>query len=150
MDKEMQNKEYLGKILSMLKNMENIVVVDKKKKFNNSDLRLITEVLVGRYEGKKYISTELAGKLNVTRSAISQIVNKLEAQGIVKRTPVENDKKTAWVEIADGVLETYEQELSQAAEFAGKIVKKFGAAKLDRLVSLANEFADVVDMIRTK
>ncbi len=148
MNKEAENKEYLSKIFSMLKNMENVVMVNKKTQFNNSELRLISEVLMAKYQGKRYISTQLAGRLNVTRSAISQIVNKLEAQGLVKRTPVAEDKKTAWVEIADGALETYEKELGVAAEFAGKVVKKYGVAKLEKLIALANEFADTVAELR--
>ena len=148
MNQETTNKEYLGKVFSMLKNMENVVMVNKKTKFNNSELRLISEVLLAKYEGKRYISTQLAGRLNVTRSAISQIVNKLEKEGVVKRTPVADDRKTAWVEIADGALDSYEQELAAAAEFCGKVVKKFGAAKLDRLLVLANDFADSVAALR--
>ncbi len=145
-----ENREYLGKILAMFKRMENVVVVNKKTRFNNSELRLLSEILLAKAEGKRYISTQLATRLNVTRSAISQIVNKLEGEGVIKRTPKSKDNKIAYVELTDGALEAYEAEIAVAAEFAGRVVKKFGVAKMEKLLALSDEFAKTVSEVRGK
>ncbi|MFQ7077253.1 MAG: MarR family transcriptional regulator [Christensenellaceae bacterium] len=48
---------------------------------------LLGEVILAGYDGKRIISTQLVARLGVTRSAVSQMVNKLEARGIVRRVP---------------------------------------------------------------
>ena len=81
-----RNEEYLGRIFTMLKKMEGVALTKVKSHFNNSEMRLLGEVILAGYDGKRIISTQLATRLGVTRSAVSQMVNKLEARGVVKRS----------------------------------------------------------------
>ncbi len=143
-----KNKEYLGKILAMFKQMENVVVVNKKTRFNNSELRLIAEILLAKEQGKRYISTQLADRLNITRSAISQIVQKLEKEGVLKRTLKTSANKIAYVELSDSALVEYEAAVSVAAEFAGSVVNAFGEEKMQRLLALSDEFAKTVESLK--
>ncbi len=145
---ESKNKEYLGKILAMFKQMENVVVVNKKTRFNNSELRLIAEILLAKEQGKRYISTQLADRLNVTRSAISQIVQRLEKEGVLKRTLKTAANKIAYVELSDSALVEYESAVSVAAEFAGAVVKAFGEEKMQQLLTLSDEFAKTVESLK--
>ena len=145
-----QNKEYLGKIFAMLKKMENVALIGKETRFNRSELRLLTEILLAKCEGKRLISTQLAKRLNVTRSAVSQIVNHMEVQGVVKRVPDEVDRKIAYIEFTGEAQEHYEKEVLTAAQFVGELVKELGTEKLDRLLSLAEEFATAVQEINEK
>ena len=62
----------------------NLKLESKKKTLNGTELRLLSEVIYANSKGERLISTRLAKRLNVTRSAISQIVNNLEKRGIVK------------------------------------------------------------------
>ena len=145
---ESKNKEYLGKILAMFKQMENVVVVNKKTRFNNSELRLIAEILLAKEQGKRYISTQLADRLNVTRSAISQIVQRLEKEGVLKRTLKTPANKIAYVELSDSALVEYESAVSVAAEFAGSVVNAFGEEKMQQLLTLSDEFAKTVESLK--
>ena len=145
-----QNKEYLGKIFTMLKKMENVALIGKETRFNRSELRLLTEILLAKCEGKRLISTQLAKRLNVTRSAVSQIVNHMESQGVVKRVPDEVDRKIAYIEFTGEAQEHYEKEVLTAAQFVGELVKELGTEKLDRLLALAEEFAAAVQEINEK
>lgn len=79
-DNKARNEEYLGKIFTMLKKMEGVVLTKARSYFNNSEMRLLGEVILAGYKGKRIISTQLASRLGVTRSAVSQMVNKLEAR----------------------------------------------------------------------
>ena len=145
-----QNKEYLGKIFTMLKKMENVALIGKETRFNRSELRLLTEILLAKCEGKRLISTQLAKRLNVTRSAVSQIVNHMESQGVVKRVPDEVDRKIAYIEFTGEAQEHYEKEVLTAAQFVGELVNELGTEKLDRLLALAEEFAAAVQEINEK
>lgn len=49
--------------------------------FNNTEMRLIGTIILNDECGKKLISTQIADNLGITRSAVSQIVNKLEKKG---------------------------------------------------------------------
>lgn len=138
-------EEYFGKIFSMMRKREALVVVDRKAPFNNTEIRLIGEILAERAQGKRLISTELARRLGVTRSAVSQIVNRLETKGVVKRVAAENDKKIAYVEISEGVVEVYGEELERALAFVGALVNEFGEEKFNKMYALYDEFVTLAD-----
>ena len=58
-----RNEEYLGKIFTMLKKMEGVALTKVKSHFNNSEMRLLGEVILAGYDGKRIISTQLAARL---------------------------------------------------------------------------------------
>ena len=95
----MTGETYLGKIQNMTRTMQNVVFVRGKKSFNNSEMRMLEEIVAADKKGERLISTELADKVGVTRSAISQMVNRLSAKGLVKRVPDDVDKKIAYIEL---------------------------------------------------
>ena len=151
-NKEMMdlNREYLGKIFAMLKRMENVALIGKETRFNRSELRLLTEILLAKCEGKRLISTQLAKRLNITRSAVSQIVNQMEAQGIVKRVADDVDRKIAYIEFTGEAMEHYEKEVATASKFIGALLNELGTEKMDRLLVLAEDFANAVESVNKK
>lgn len=147
-DSKTRNEEYLGRIFSMLKKMEGLALTKVKTHFNNSEMRLLGEVIVAGYDGKRVISTQLAARLGVTRSAVSQMVNKLEARGIVKRVPDEVDRKIAYIELSDTALTYYNEEKSSYCELIGELIEKLGADKLDKLLELSDLFIEAVSELK--
>lgn len=143
-DVKTRNEEYLGKIFTMLKKMEGLALTKVKSHFNNSEMRLLGEVICAGYDGKRIISTQLAARLGVTRSAVSQMVNKLEARGIVKRVPDEVDRKIAYIELSDTALTYYNEEKGSYCELIGELIEKFGADKLDQLLELSDSFIETI------
>ena len=139
------NERYLSAVFSMLKKRDSIVVSDKKMHFNDTELRLIGEVLAAKQKGKRLISTQLASKLGVTRSAISQIVNRLENSGVVKRVPDAVDKKIAYIEVTEETLACYKEDIKTCGDFIGKVVKNFGEERFQQMQSLVEEFMNMVE-----
>ena len=137
--------KYLNDIFKMMKNVDNLSVADKETRFNSTEIRMLGEILAARYVGKRLISTQLAQLLGITRSAVSQIVNRLEAQGIVKRVADEVDKKIAYVEITEETLEAYSEDLKICVNFAGRVVKKFGVEKFNKTCEALEEFCSLVE-----
>ena len=82
----------LARLFSLLHNRDCMMAAEKGAHFNNTELRLIGEVVAAKYEGKRLISAQLAKLLGITRSAISQIVNRLEEEKVLIRVPDEKDK----------------------------------------------------------
>lgn len=145
-----QNEEYLLKIFSILKLMENISLVDRKTCLNDSELRLLGEIFTAKREGKRLISTQLADRLNITRSAISQMVNKLEKGGIVKRVPDAVDRKIAYIELSESAQEKYIEAKDIACSELGEVISSFGVAKFEKLCELAESFAQAVAKQKVK
>ena len=145
---EMQNakeKGYLDKIFRILKMRENVKVIDKDSRFNQTELRLLGEIVAGRYEGKRYISTQLAKSLGITRSAVSQIVNNLEKVNVVKRVPDEVDRKIAYIEITDEFSDLFAEDLQKAIHFVSVIVERMGEERFFEMCDLFEEFMCIAD-----
>ena len=142
------NEKYLNEIFTMMKNMDNLMIADRATRFNSTEMRMIGEIMASRYVGKRLISTQLAHLLGVTRSAVSQIVNRLESQNIVKRVPDDVDKKIAYVEITDEALETYGEDLKICVDFVGRVVDKFGVEKFNNMCKAFDEFCEMAELER--
>ncbi len=139
-----QNEKYLSAVFQILKKRDGIIVSNQKTHFNDTELRLLGEVLVAKQEGKRLISTQIATRLGVTRSAISQIVNRLEAERVVKRVSDDVDRKIAYIEITDETLAKYEEDIKVCADYVGNIVEKYGKEKFETMCALVDEFMECI------
>ena len=135
-----KNEKYLHMAFTALKKCGHLELSPKDTHFNNTEMRLIGEILDAKYHGERLISTQLAKKIGVTRSAISQIVNRLEEQGVVKRVADDVDRKIAYIEATDKMLEEYNQDVKLCTEFMGMLVKKFGEDDFYQMCDLLNNF----------
>ena len=140
----MTGETYLGKIQNMTRTMQNVVFVRGKKSFNNSEMRMLEEIVAADKKGERLISTELADKVGVTRSAISQMVNRLSAKGRVKRVPDDVDKKIAYIELDGKAKEMYLAQRKKMGEVVNKVINDFGVDKANQMIKLVEEFSDSV------
>ena len=143
--KAVGDERYLNALFELVKKTESLSMADKQTHFNNTEIRLLGEVMAAQYAGKRLISTQLAKLLGVTRSAVSQIVNRLEGQGLVKRVADEVDRKIAYIEITEDTLEKYREDLEVLVGFVGRVVKKYGVEKFDEMCQMFNEFYDMIE-----
>jgi DNA-binding MarR family transcriptional regulator len=134
------DKKYLNALFSILRKTESISLAVQKTRFNTTELRLIGEILNAKYIGKRLISTQLAKIIGVTRSAVSQIVNNLEQQGVVRRVPDEIDRKIAYVEISEEMIEAYGQDLENCKAFVKEVVDEFGEERFTKMSEAYEEF----------
>lgn len=149
MDKIMKtNEEYWREIFSMCKKMESITMIKDKKELNTTELRLVGEIIFANCEGERLISTQLAERLCITRSAVSQIVSNLEGRGILKRVADPVDRKIAYIELTDSSMGVYQVAKESAERSVSKIVETFGRENLDQLLALSDKFWEVVENIR--
>lgn len=139
-----KSKEYLAKIFHMLKRREDLAVCDKKTHFNSTEIRMIQELLAARYENRRLISSQLARLLGVTRSAVSQMVYKMEAEGVVVRLPDEKDKKIAYVELTEKMMKIYEQDLAGCLDFVSLIIEEFGTERFDTMYRDLDDFLNLI------
>ncbi len=136
--KKERREEYLTKLFTMLKKRADMFVIPNKTCLNKTEFRLISEIASAKALGERYISTQLAKRLGVTRSAISQIVNNLEERNVVKRVPDEVDQKIAYIELTEGIMEIYKPDIDACLDFVESLVEEFGEERFNELYNALN------------
>ncbi len=145
-----ENDRFLAAIFAFQKRRDGLVVCTKKSRFNDTELRLLNEIILAEREGKRLISTQLATRLGITRSAISQIVNRMEKEGVVKRVPDAVDRKIAYIVMTEKTEIEYQAELKASKSFVGKVVREYGVEKFEMLCKMMDEFLDVIEKEKTE
>ena len=135
-----KEEKYLNKVFLMVRKCENAIFRNKSLRFKSTEIRLMGLVLSAKAEGKRLISTQLAQSLGITRSAVSQIVNRLEEQGVLKRVADDVDKKIAYIEMTEEILSEYKEEMTEAIGFVSGVIQKYGEEKFDTMYQMFDEF----------
>ena len=143
-----KNEKFLYEVFNLLKKRDELSLSAKETHFSDTELRMIAEILSAKVNGKRLISTQLAKLLGITRSAISQIVNRLEEEGVVRRVPDAVDRKIAYIEVTEETLEKYSEDLNICLNFVGNVVENFGEKKFYDMCALFSEFADIVEKMK--
>ena len=143
-------QEYVDLFFSVIKKKNSILMTDKKTHFNETEMCLIREILEANKKDSRLISTQLASRLGVTRSAISQIVNRLEKAEVVKRVPDAVNKKIYYVELLEGTEEKYNEDLAVCGDFITKTIEAFGEEKFALLCKFVEEFSVVAEEQKDK
>lgn len=146
----MEINEYLSQFIQIMKEMEHLDLFADTARLSRTEFRMIREILMEREQGRDIISSELARRLGITRSAVSQIVTKLEARGIMSRVAAPDDKKIAYVRLSPHSLAVFEEQCEQANAIMEYVGKKLGDAKMKKIVSLYKEFCDALGEAKRK
>ena len=139
------NEKYMQTLYETVKKRERFAITNKATNFNDTELALLAEIISAAYEGERLISTQLADRLGITRSAVSQIVNRLEKDGIVKRVADEVDRKIAYIDFTEKAIEVYQHDWKLCQQYVGKVVKRFGEERFYQLCSLSSEFLELLE-----
>ena len=141
--RENKKEKYFSQICCFLKMKEELFFSNLTTNFNRTEQRMLFEILLSKHRGERLISTQIAQRLGVTRSAVSQMVMRMEAAGIVMRSPVEGDKKTAYVDVTDGALKKYSKEMDDYLQALDELVQKFGEERFENMFTAFAEFYDL-------
>lgn len=144
----MEINKYLVKLIQSIKDMESLNLFMGGAQLSKTEFRLLQEIVMEEEKGNKIISSELARRLGITRSAISQIVTKLEEKNIVRRVGSDTDKKIAYIELSEYTMEIFEKQCREANAIMERVVAEFGEEKLQKLFKANDEFAAVLNKVK--
>ncbi len=144
----MESGKYLNKLILTVKFLEGLNMLPENANLTQTEFRLIREIVMEREAGNQIISSELARRLNITRSAVSQLVTKLEKRGVVKRMASPTDRKIFYVVLSESSLAVFKQQCDEVNALIGRVVEEFGQDKIDQLIELSEGFAEVFDRLR--
>lgn len=144
----MELNQYFYRLIQINKEFEALDFFLGKAELSKTEFRLVREVIVEREKGKDIISSELARRLKITRSAVSQIVTKLEEKNIVRRTAAESDRKIAYIKLSDYASSLFEEQCRCVDRFIGKAVERFGEERLEKLFTEYDELLGICNEIK--
>ena len=143
----MEINEYLVKFFQMVRDMENMDFFAGVAKLSRTEFRLLREVVMEEEKGRSIISSELARRLGITRSAVSQIVTKMEQRGIVKRVASPTDRKIAYICLSESTMVVFEEQCRHANETMQRIVDIYGEDKIRIFFEEYDALRKVVDQV---
>lgn len=144
----MEINEYLVKFIQIVKEMESLDFFMVGAKLSKTEFRLLREIIMEGEKGQKIISSELARRLGVTRSAVSQIVSKMEERGILQRVDSPTDKKIAYIQLSERAYAVFEEQCKQANSIMEQVVQRLGEEKTNGLIRTYDEFASTLASVR--
>ncbi len=139
----MEASELVQAVYKIAHRIDEIRISGGKWSLNNTEMQMMREIVTAKEEKRRIISSGLAKKLGVTRSAVSQMVNKLEKRGIVRREADDKDRKIAYIELSDCALEIYGELRERVGRIMRNVIAKLGDKKVETFIRDANEFVDV-------
>ena len=138
----MEGSNLTQEMYAIGKRLEELKIFHRAMPFNNTEMQMMREIIAAKERGSRVISSGLAKLLGITRSAVSQMVKKLEAKGVVRRVPDSRDKKIAYIELSDKARSIYEESRARVNGLLERIVAKLGAEKVEHFITGTNEFID--------
>ena len=128
----MDKKERLSRLVS---SHANSMVVSYAKLLDNdlsASQYFILQLLAVE---ERYTSSEIAGALDVTLSAVTNLSNKLVGKGYVKRVPSETDRRSAYLQLTEQGREVFSQMLERYRELTDGIWSDFSEQEVDLLIA---------------
>lgn len=138
----MEGNNLMQEIYAIGKRLEELKIFHRAMPFNNTEMQMMREIIAAKERGSRVISSGLAKLLGITRSAVSQMVKKLESKGVVRRVPDSRDKKIAYIELSDKARSIYEESRARVNGLLERIVEKLGEEKVEHFITGTNEFID--------
>ena len=115
----MEGSNLMQEIYAIGKRLEELKIFHRAMPFNNTEMQMMREIIAAKERGSRVISSGLAKLLGITRSAVSQMVKKLESKGVVRRVPDSRDKKIAYIELSEKARSIYEESRGSTAFWKG-------------------------------
>ena len=138
----MEGSNLMQEMYAIGKRLEELKIFHRAMPFNNTEMQMMREIIAAKERGSRVISSGLAKLLGITRSAVSQMVKKLESKGVVRRVPDSRDKKIAYIELSENARSIYEESRARVNGLLERIVAKLGAEKVEHFITGTNEFID--------
>ena len=111
-----------------------------KEPLSRTERSILAVLCMAKAEGTRVISAQIAERLDVTRSAVSQAVDKLSALGYVQRTPAETDRKIAYIELTPDAEKAYHSHIERRQALFDRVLSRMGEENMSQFLALAEQF----------
>ncbi|MFS0780726.1 MarR family winged helix-turn-helix transcriptional regulator [Bacillus sp. 1P06AnD] len=107
---------------------------------NPSEMRLLISIFeVNRHRGKDVKAAELSRILHISPSSVTQLLNKLEKDGLLMRQMSERDRRSMLVSLTDEGIKAADQGRQRIAAVFEELVGYLGEKDSRQLTELMNK-----------
>jgi DNA-binding MarR family transcriptional regulator len=110
-----------------------------------SELSIIKSIHDNSLKERKVNVTEIASDLHMSKSAVSQLIAKLEKKGLVKRKLNLLDKKINYIVVSKKAITIYDKTKEDAKEIILSVVNKMGEKDSIELCKLLDKLSAVIN-----
>ena len=103
------------------------------KELSETEFNLISIVTENQEVNKNINLSYLSNRLNITRSAVTQIVNKLEQKGYLEKYSLPTNKKEIFLKIGKKALEQYNLVMDKVVLFFERLFEEVGQEGMDNI-----------------
>lgn len=112
------------------------------KDLSETEFHLISLVAEAQDSNYNIKLTEISEKLNVTRSAITQVTNKLVEKQYIEKYTLPSNKKEVYLRIGQKAIEQYDIVMSKISYFFEKLFDEIGEEgieNIERYIAIAKK-----------
>lgn len=123
-----------NRIKSALFDFRNALGINNfSKDLSETEFRLISLVSEAQDSDYNIKLTEISEKLNVTRSAITQVTNKLVEKEYIEKYTLPSNKKEVYLRIGKKAIEQYDKVVAKITFFFEKLFEEIGQEGVDNI-----------------
>ena len=123
-----------NRIKSALFDFRNALGINNfSKDLSETEFRLISLVYEAQDSDYNIKLTEISEKLNVTRSAITQVTNKLVEKEYIEKYTLPSNKKEVYLRIGKKAIEQYDKVVAKITFFFEKLFEEIGQEGVDNI-----------------
>ena len=110
-----------------------------------SELKMLKMIKMNSSEVEGVKISTLSELLDISKSAVSQVINALEDKGNVVRITTKNDRRVVYVRLTESGEECFAKELQVFFNGMNKIFTKMGEEDTEELLRLLEKLYAIVD-----
>lgn len=100
--------------------------------------------LLSKRKDKPVTITEISEKIQISKPAVSQIINALEDKGFVNRVYTKTDRRVVYVEITEKGTEAIEEAVKKRNEKINELLKQLGEEDAESFIRLLGKIANIL------
>lgn len=109
-----------------------------------SEFKLLKVIKMNSTEREGVTISSLSDHLEISKSAVSQMINLLEDEGYIERVFTKNDRRLVYVRLTDGGEKYIAQRYQEFLESMTEIFNRMGEKDTEELLRLLEKLYDIV------
>lgn len=143
---EVENIEIVDSFKNLTKNIVSFFESNlfKKDHISCSELSVLKALYESENRNVRMNITDLSSSLKMSKSAVSQLISKLEKKGYIKRNINLIDRKINYLYITEDVKEIYQNNQKKYSQIVNEVVKKMGEIDSKELSRLLGKLSNII------
>ncbi|HHY28708.1 MAG TPA: MarR family transcriptional regulator [Desulfitobacterium dehalogenans] len=137
------NAEKINEIMEKFR--RNMINKKKTGEIPRSELNLLKVIKMNSTEDQGATMSSLSDHLEISKSAVSQMVNHLEDEGYIERLFTKNDRRLVYVRLTDEGEQYMAQRYQKFLQSMTEIFNRMGEKDTEELLRLLEKLYDIVN-----